>query len=56
MSTPPILIDAARRVVKAQQQIGERGFAGAAGADERDELAGFDGEVDVPQHRLFRRS
>ena len=41
---------AARRVVKAQQQVGERGFAGAAGADERDELAGFDGEVDVVQH------
>ena len=34
--------DAALRVVKAQQQIGQRGFAGAAGADERDELAGFE--------------
>jgi len=28
-------------------------FAGAAGADQRDQLAGFDGEVDVSQHRLF---
>ena len=44
---------AARRVVKAQQQVGERGFAGAARADERDELAGLDGEIDVAQHRFF---
>ncbi len=52
-STPPIWMRAARRVVKTQQQVGERGFAGTAGADERDELAGLDGEVDVVQHRLF---
>ena len=44
---------AAHGVVKAQQQVGERGFAGTAGADERDQLAGFDGEVDVAQHRFF---
>ena len=44
---------AARGVVKAQEQIGERGFAGAAGADERDELAGFDGEIDAVQHGFF---
>ena len=43
------------RVVKAQQQIGERGLAGAAGTDERDELAGLDGEVDVVRARVFRR-
>ena len=44
---------AARGVVKTQQQIGQRGFAGTAGADERDELAGFDREIDVAQHRFF---
>ena len=44
---------AALRVVKTQEQIGQRGFAGAAGADQRDQLAGFDGKVDVSQHRLF---
>jgi hypothetical protein len=44
---------AACGVVKTQEQVGERGFAGAAGADERDELAGLDGEVDVVQDRFF---
>ena len=41
------------RVVKAEQQVGQRGFAGAAGADERDELAGFDFEIDVVQRDLL---
>ena len=45
--------DAALRVVKAQEQVRERGFAGAAGADERDELAGFDLQFDVVQRDFF---
>ncbi len=40
-------------VVKTQEQIGQRGFAGATGANECDELAGFDGEVDIVQDRFF---
>ena len=44
---------AARRVVEAQEQVGERRFAGAAGADERNKLAGLDAQVDVAQHGFF---
>jgi len=44
---------ALRGVVETQEQIGERGLAGAAGADQRDELAGFDGKIDVVQNRFF---
>ena len=45
-SMPPILIVPAWRIVKAREQIRESGFARAAAADERDELAGFDGEIE----------
>ena len=45
--------DAPLRVIKSQEQIGERGFAGAAGADERDELAGLDLQLDVVQRDFF---
>ena len=40
------------RVVKAEQQIGERGLAGTAGADEGDHLPGFDREVDPAQYKF----
>ena len=36
---------AALRVIKTQQQIGERRFAGATGADEGNQLAGLDSRL-----------
>ena len=44
---------ATRRVVEAQEQIGKRRLAGAAGADERDKLAGLKAQVNVVQHGFF---
>src|SRR5207248_8592080 len=41
------------RVVKAQEKVGESGFPGAAGADQRDDLASLDGEIDALQHGLI---
>ncbi len=37
-------------VVEPREQRGDRGLAGARGADERDDLAGLDREVDPVQH------
>src|SRR5690606_883577 len=39
------------RIVEARYQVGERRLAGPARADERDRLAGVDGEADVVQDR-----
>src|SRR6185369_16587608 len=41
-----------RGLVKPGQQIDERAFAGAAGADERDDVALARAEADVAQYRL----
>ena len=44
---------AALRIIEPQQQVGERGFAGAAAADQGHQLAGLDREVDPPQDRFL---
>ena len=41
------------RIVEAQQQIGEGGFAGAGAADQGHQLAGLDRQVDVVEDGLF---
>ena len=50
ISTPPIRIAALLHIVEAQQQIGQRGLAGAGMADNGDGLAGLNREADVLQH------
>ena len=42
----------ARRIVEPGHEIAERRFAGAAGTDQRDHLAGLSLEIDVTQHQL----
>ena len=44
---------AALGIVKAQQQIGQRCFTRTTVPDQRDHLAGFDCEMEIPQHRFF---
>src|SRR6185312_16884632 len=44
---------AALGIVEAREQVRERGLARATAADERDELAGFDSEIDAAQNGLF---
>lgn len=40
---------AALRIVKPREQIRERGLSRARAADQRDQLPGFDGEIDAAQ-------
>ena len=42
---------AARRLLEAGDGAQQRGLAAAGGAEDRDELAGLDREVDAVQHR-----
>ena len=48
------LYAAARHVIKARQEVHDRGFAGAGGADDGVHLPARDGEVDVREQGLFR--
>src|SRR5213083_513264 len=41
------------RIVKAQQEVGEGGFPGAARADQRNELAWLNVQHNILQHALF---
>src|SRR5258706_5708230 len=43
------------RVVEARQQLDERALAGTAAADQRDDLAGRDREVDIAQRQAYLR-
>ena len=40
-------------VIEAEQEVGEAGFAGAGAADQSNELAGLDDQVDVVEHGLL---
>ena len=46
---------AGRRLQKAVHMLHQRGFAGAGMADEADELAPADRQIDVRKRRVFKR-
>jgi hypothetical protein len=45
----------AGRFVEARGEVRDGAFAAAAGSDERDGMAGLDGQVEILQHRLTIR-
>ena len=48
-STPPMRMAPAGGIVKAQEKVGQGGFARAGPPDQGDHLAGFDLQLDVAQ-------
>ena len=50
-STPSTRIAAGARIVEPGNQLEQRAFAGAGGADDRHALSGPDGKIDLLEHR-----